>query len=90
MDNDKKSPIPDSAKNGGISARGVIAMILGLLVLIFVIQNWSSAKMHLFFWDIEIPLGLLILIIFALGVLTSGMTRKGIRRLRGVKRDTRD
>lgn len=75
-------PAP-TGKKGGIPARGIIAIILGVLFIIFMFLNTESIAVNLFGLRFTLPLWLLLLATFILGVLTSGMVWGGVRKLSG-------
>lgn len=70
-------------KQGGFPLRIVIAIILAIFALIVIVQNSQSAQVQFFGMSLSLPLWLLLVIFFLLGVLTSGLVRGGARRLMG-------
>lgn len=51
----------------------VIAALLGILVLIFILQNPDKADMQLLFWNFAIPLGVLVLLSAIIGALVMAL-----------------
>lgn len=56
--------------------------VVAALVLIVLVQNSQSVTVSLFGWELSMPLWLLLLITFVLGMLLDGLVMSGIRRLR--------
>lgn len=61
----------------GLIGGGVVAIV----VLIVLFQNSQSVTVTLFGWSLSMPLWLLLLITFALGMLLDGLVMSGIRRI---------
>ena len=51
----------------------VAAAIIGILLLIFIIQNLDTAPIHLFFWQIDLPLGVTMLLSVIAGALVMAL-----------------
>jgi uncharacterized integral membrane protein len=49
----KPSPAPDG---GGLSARAVAFLVGAILLLVFMLENTRDARVHLFFWHVNLPL----------------------------------
>ena len=47
----------------------VIGVILGLLIIIFIFQNTTVVDIQLLFWKISMSRALIILIVFAIGII---------------------
>ena len=47
----------------------VIGIILGLLIIIFIFQNTTVVDMQLLFWKISMSRALMVLIVFAVGII---------------------
>lgn len=58
----------DDRKNG-VNYQLVILLILAILLVIFTLQNSGSVQLKLFFWPVDVPLVLLILVSMLLGYL---------------------
>jgi len=61
--------------------RFIIGIIVGVLVIIFVVQNIETVDIDLYFWTISANRAVMILIVFAAGCIVGWLTT-GIRRLR--------
>ncbi|RDI48991.1 LapA family protein [Nocardia mexicana] len=51
----------------------VAAAVLGIVLLIFIIQNQDQAQVNLFFWEFSLPLGITILLSVIAGALVMGL-----------------
>ncbi|NKY35204.1 DUF1049 domain-containing protein [Nocardia speluncae] len=66
-------------KNAGSSRVGnawialIIAAILGIILLIFIIQNSESANVEMLFWNFSLPLGVTILLSVIAGALVMAL-----------------
>ncbi|MBV9039910.1 MAG: DUF1049 domain-containing protein [Acidimicrobiia bacterium] len=40
----------------GLSARAIAFFVLAILLLVFMLENTKEAKVHLFFWHLNLPL----------------------------------
>ncbi len=56
-------------KKNGVNFQLVMLLILAILLVIFTLQNSESVSLRLFFWPVEVPLVLLILVSMLLGYL---------------------
>ncbi|GAA4389556.1 LapA family protein [Tsukamurella soli] len=56
----------------------VVGAILLLVLLVFIIQNTTSSQIKLLFWQVNLPLGVALLIAAILGALLVGLA-SGIR-----------
>ncbi|MEV0076939.1 lipopolysaccharide assembly protein LapA domain-containing protein [Nocardia neocaledoniensis] len=56
------------------------AAIIGIVLLVFIIQNLDQAKVTLFFWDFSLPLGITVLLSVIAGALVMGLVG-GVRIL---------
>ncbi|SIS11047.1 LapA family protein [Williamsia sterculiae] len=50
----------------------VVAVIV-ILLLVFIVQNLDKTPIHLFFWDVTLPLGVSLLIAAIAGALIAGI-----------------
>lgn len=50
-------------------AKFIIGLILGLFILIFIFQNTTVVDIQLLFWKISMSRSLIILIVFAAGII---------------------
>ncbi|MCM6773911.1 lipopolysaccharide assembly protein LapA domain-containing protein [Nocardia sp. CDC159] len=55
----------------------VAAAILGIVLLIFILQNSNQVQTHLFFWDFTQPLGVTILLSVIAGALVMALVGGG-------------
>ncbi|QIS21683.1 LapA family protein [Nocardia terpenica] len=51
----------------------VAAALLGIVVLIFIVQNLDQARVHLFFWSFSLPLGVTVLLSVIAGALVMAL-----------------
>lgn len=51
----------------------VFAALLGILILVFILQNLDNADMKLLFWDFTLPLGVLVLLSVITGALVMAL-----------------
>lgn len=56
-----------------ISPRLVAGVVVAVLALIFVFQNTGRGTVQFFFWDIDAPAWLWLLVLFAAGVVVGSM-----------------
>ncbi|MRH90925.1 DUF1049 domain-containing protein [Nocardia sp. SYP-A9097] len=76
-------PTPSTGKNKGqgvLKTRAgyawvglVIAAVLGIVVLIFILQNLDQAHVSLFAWDWNLPIGVLVLLSVLAGALFTAL-----------------
>jgi len=59
----------DDIGRGGpkLSARHIVALILVVLVVIVAVQNFEDARFDVLFWDVTMPLFVLIVVVGAIG-----------------------
>lgn len=68
-----------------ITWRGVVIIIILAIIVLFILFNLTTVNVQLLAWSVDVWTWALVLIPFALGVLTGGMVRRGLRRLRKPK-----
>lgn len=51
----------------------VISIFAGIFLLIFILQNSETAQVDLLFWDLDVPLGVALLIASVLGALITAI-----------------
>ncbi|MFE3541336.1 lipopolysaccharide assembly LapA domain-containing protein [Nocardia sp. NPDC059177] len=76
-------PVPDAlvkSRTGYTWIALLAAAVLGILLLIFIIQNLDQAPVQLFFWDFSLPLGITVLLSVIVGALVMGLVG-GVRIL---------
>ncbi len=64
--------------------RIAIGIVVLVLAVIFIAQNTNTANITILTWDIDIPMWIVLVVMFILGMLLGGAVRGGIRKLRGV------
>ncbi|MDF1574797.1 MAG: LapA family protein [Bacteroidales bacterium] len=47
----------------------VIIILLAVTLIVFVLQNTETVLINIFFWDISMPMALLLFVCFAIGVI---------------------
>lgn len=62
--------------------RSWVIIILLVLLLIFAVQNLDPVPVEFLFWEGTVWAWVLVTVPFALGVLTGGLVRRGLRKLR--------
>ena len=69
--------IPATETKGGLSGGVWVSLILGavitILLLVFIIQNNSTAQFQYFGWEFQLPLGVAMLLAAIAGVLVAGI-----------------
>ncbi|MBC7302562.1 MAG: DUF1049 domain-containing protein [Nocardia sp.] len=77
-------PVPHDAVRGSRTGYTWIALLaaalLGIVLLIFIIQNLDKVRTDLLFWDFELPLGITVLLSVIAGALVMGLVG-GVRIL---------
>jgi uncharacterized integral membrane protein len=70
-----QSSQPSSAGENrfSLSPKMIAGIVIGVLILIFVIQNSSSGKVNLLLWDLSAPRWLWMVILFGAGVVVGSM-----------------
>lgn len=63
----------DSSRVGNAWIALIIAAILGIILLIFIIQNSESADVEMLFWNFSLPLGVTILLSVIAGALVMAL-----------------
>lgn len=66
---------PPSPPRTGITAGGLIVLIALALFGAFIIQNLETGTVNLLWFDVELPVWLLLVIVFALGVIVGWFSR---------------
>ena len=69
-------------KARSLSPKAITAIVVGLLALVFVLQNTDQKHVTFLLWDWSMPLWIWLLVIFAAGVLV-GSIFPWLRRRRG-------
>lgn len=60
-------------RTGGL--RGFLILVLAGLLVVFVIQNASTAEVDFLFWSVQLPRAVLFFVIFAVGAVIGWLTR---------------
>ena len=68
-----------------ISARGVIAIIILVIAVIFMAQNTTDVEIRILSFSLTVWLWALILVVFLMGMILGGAVRAGVRKLRGAE-----
>lgn len=78
------TPVPRDAVHGSRTGYTWIALLaaalLGIVLLIFIIQNLDKVRTNLLFWHFELPLGVTVLLSVIAGALVMGLVG-GVRIL---------
>lgn len=76
-----------SAKKPGtkVTWRGVILVLIAMVLVVFAVQNLNSAEVTFFGLDFSIPVWLLVLGSFLLGMFLGGAVKGTARKLRKPK-----
>ncbi|TSD93531.1 DUF1049 domain-containing protein [Skermania sp. ID1734] len=62
----------------------VVGIIVLILLLVFILQNLDTVQIHLYFWDVSLPLGVTVLLSAIVGALI--MTVVGGARIVQIRR----
>ena len=68
-----------------ISARGVIAIIILVIAVIFMAKNTTDIEIRILSFSLTVWLWALILVVFLMGMILGGAVRAGVRKLRGAE-----
>jgi uncharacterized integral membrane protein len=88
-ENDPNDAVPEGRGAGhyrreGLGGTAITLIVVGLLLLVFVLQNFDDADVNFLFWDWDVPIGIALMVAAALGfVLGWGFAwlRRRARRL---------
>lgn len=78
-----KDPASASSKRAIGTGRLIAIIVVAVLALIFIVQNFVSVPVKVFGLEVDLPLWLVMVVMFILGMLLGGVARTGVRRLRG-------
>lgn len=74
-----------------ISTGRMIAIIVtAALAALFVLQNLGSVQVKVLTFDLTLPLWLVMVVLFMLGMIFGGAVRSGVRKLRGAPPKVKD
>ncbi len=59
----------------------ILLFVIVLVMIIFIVQNSSVYPLRLFNWSIELPISLLIFLVYILGMTTGGILFSVIKNL---------
>jgi uncharacterized integral membrane protein len=62
--------VPESKS---VNVKAVVAIVLAVLALVFVFQNTSSRRVHLFFWSLSMPTWIWLLAVFLIGAVAGSL-----------------
>lgn len=65
-----------------ITWRGLVLVLIGVLLLVFAVQNLQSAPVNFLGATLQLPVWVLVVASFLLGMLLGGIVRGAARRLR--------
>lgn len=65
------------------NGRMISGIAVAVIALIIVVQNTDNATIKFLSWSWDMPLWLILVIMFLLGMLLGGVVRAGVRKLRG-------
>lgn len=51
----------------------IVAALIGIVVLIFILQNLEEQRVDLFFWDFSLPVGIMVLLSVIAGALVMAL-----------------
>ncbi len=72
-----------ATENKRISARGIIAIIILVIAVVFMAQNTTDVTIRVLGYSYDVWLWALMLVVFLLGMFLGGAVRSGVRKLRG-------
>ncbi len=79
---------PQSKKGMTITWRGIVLIVIGVVLLVFAVQNLQSATVYFLGVEFSVWVWLLVVGSFLLGMVLGGVVRAGARRLRKPKPPT--
>ena len=71
-----------------MQAKQIIILVIVFIVLILLFQNLNPIAIHLFFWQIDISLLLVLLITFILGIILGWLIKSSLTRRKAAKKET--
>ena len=78
--NDVKGPSRSAGMR--ITWRGIVLVLISVLLLVFAVQNLQSAPVNFLGATLQLPVWLLVVASFILGMLLGGLVRGAARKLR--------
>lgn len=67
------------------NGRMISGVVIAVIALIIIVQNTASAEIAFLGWSWNMPIWLILVIMFVLGMLLGGPVRAGVRKLRGAE-----
>ncbi|MDD2817343.1 MAG: LapA family protein [Candidatus Nanopelagicales bacterium] len=67
------------------NGRMISGVVIAIVALIIIVQNTASAEIKFLGWSWNMPIWLILVIMFVLGMLLGGAVRSGVRKLRGAE-----
>lgn len=67
------------------NGRMISGAIVAVIAFIIIVQNTASAEIKFLGWSWNMPIWLILVIMFVLGMLLGGVVRTGVRKLRGAE-----
>jgi uncharacterized integral membrane protein len=75
----------------GIGTGRLIAIIVvAALAALFILQNFQTVPVKILTFELNLPLWLVMVVLFVLGMLLGGAARSGFRKLRGAPPKSKD
>lgn len=56
-----------------LSLKAIVAIVVGIVALVFVFQNTGTGRIQLFLWDVNAPAWLWLIILFGAGVVVGSL-----------------
>lgn len=81
----KQPANPSGAKGMRITWRGIVVIVIVFVLGLFAVQNFQTAQVNLFGATLDIPVWLLVIAVFVLGVFLGGFVKGMTRKLRKPK-----
>jgi uncharacterized integral membrane protein len=76
---------PPQKKGVTITWRGIVLVVIGVVLLVFAVQNLQLAEVRFLGADMQIWVWALVVVSFALGMVLGGVVKTGARKLRKPK-----
>ena len=69
---------PDNEPRSGLGPKQIVAILIGILAVVFVFQNTAKGKVNFLFWSASMPAWVWLLIVFVAGLVV-GITLPTLR-----------
>jgi lipopolysaccharide assembly protein A len=73
---------PAATPRGGLTFRSVIALVVIVIALIFIVQNTTSVPITFLGLEVTLPVFVVLIVMFVLGMLLGGVVRTLFRKWR--------